>query len=383
MDQRRIEAAPAKARRLPWGFLGMLGLVIAIESTLAANDLDFTAPWHWDWRVIGQAATRPDKVGDKQILCFGDSLVKFGVMPKVLREASGKSTFNLALHTGQASSSYFMLRRALGAGAKPSAIVLDLTPHMLMHQPGVNKHLWPELLTLAEGYDLGQTMKDPDFLASLIVAKLLPSYKERHDLRAGLYAALQGRSTSRRVEIPNYRRNWKLNDGAQLMADTGAPTIRLADWVDGLYSRWDPDPVNVAYLERFLGLASSRQIPVYWLLPPIHPAVQAGTDANRFDLAYSNFVLGMKMRFPGTSVVDARHSGFPAEEFIDGAHLNRPGALKYSAALGQLLRDPGRSIEEIGWVQVDLGRVRGYSGKIEDVNQSAEAIRAEAAFLRR
>ena len=107
--------------RPPWGFLGMLGLVMAIEWTLAGHDLDFTAPWHWDWRVIGKAATRPDRVKDKELLFFGDSLVKFGLMPKVIQQGTGKTAYNFALHTGQTSSSYFMLRRTLRAGARPSA----------------------------------------------------------------------------------------------------------------------------------------------------------------------------------------------------------------------------------------------------------------------
>jgi hypothetical protein len=76
-------------RRLPWGFLGMLGLVVAIEFTLAGHDLDFTAVWHWDWRIIGKAATKPDKVCGKDVLIFGDSMIKFGVMPKILKEGSG------------------------------------------------------------------------------------------------------------------------------------------------------------------------------------------------------------------------------------------------------------------------------------------------------
>ena len=80
----------------------MIGLVAGIEWTLAGHDLDFTTPVHWDWRVIGKAATRPDRVAGKDVLIFGDSLVKFGVMPEVIKRRSGKVAYNFALHTGQA-----------------------------------------------------------------------------------------------------------------------------------------------------------------------------------------------------------------------------------------------------------------------------------------
>jgi hypothetical protein len=369
--------------RPPWGFLGMLGLVMAIEWTLSGHDLDFTAPWHWDWRVIGKAATRPDRVKGKELLFFGDSLVKFGLMPKVIQQGSGKTAYNFALHTGQTSSSYFMLRRTLRAGAKPSAVVLDLTPHMFMHNPDVNKNLWAELLSAEECLDLASTMKDPAFFARTMLEKALPTIKERMEIRANLMAALQGKSTSRRFEIPSYRRNWKLNDGAQLMGYIGAPTINPDQWANELYSKWEPDPINVAYLDRFLALASEYKIPVYWLLPPIHPDVQVRTDANRFDLAYSNFVKVTQARFPGTVVVDSRHSGFSPDLFLDGAHVNRRGALKLSAALADVLREPAVVDGSPRWVGLDLSKARDFDGPIEDVNQSVVALRADALAAKR
>jgi hypothetical protein len=368
--------------RLPLGFLGMLGLVMAIEWTLAGHDLDFTAPWHWDWRVIGKAATRPDRVKGKDVLIFGDSMVKFGLMPKVIQKGSGKSAYNFALHTGQTPSSYFMLRRALRAGAKPSAIVLNLTPHMLMHHADVNKNLWAELLTVEECLDLSRSLNDPAFFARTMLEEALPTFKERMEIRSNLMAALAGKSTSRRAEIPSYRRNWKLNDGAQLMGYIGAPAINPDQWANELYSKWKPDPVNLAYLDRFLGLAAEHQIPVYWLLTPLHPDVQIRTDANLFDLQLSNFVLQTLARFPGTTVIDARHAGFVADLFLDGAHVNRRGALKLSAAVAEVLRDPTEA-RSTRWVALDLSKVRDFDGPIEDVNQSVVAQKAEPGTARR
>jgi hypothetical protein len=368
--------APRRRLRLPWGFLGMLGLVIAVEARLGTHDLDFTAPWHWDWRDLGRRATRPEVVGDRQVLCFGDSMVKFGVMPSVIRREAGKSAYNFAVHTGQTSSSYFLLKRALDAGARPSAIVLNTTPHMLIHPPAQNRMLWPEMLTPGECLDLARTMRDPNFATAILLAELLPSYKERHDLRANLKAALEGRSTSRRSEIPSYRRNWVVNEGAQLLIDSGPPAVPVSEWVDGLYSRWAPDGTNLTYLHRFFDLAESRGIPVYWLIAPAHPEVQAGVDRNRFDLDHSIFVLEMQKRHPNAIVVDARHSGFTADLFADGAHLNRRGALKLSSALAAVLRDPPPTDPTRRWVALDLGRAREFDRPIEDVGQSGVALRA-------
>ena len=367
---------PRRRSRLPWGLLGMLGLVMMVESRLKTHDLDFTAPWHWDWRDLGRRASRPDVVRDRQVLCFGDSMLKFGVMPGVIRREAGKAAYNLAVHTGQTTSSYFLLKRALAAGAKPSVIVLNTTPHMLMHPPRQNLMLWPEMLTPGECFNLARTMRDPDFAASILLAEILPSFKERHDLRVNLKAALEGRSTSRRAEISGYRRNWVVNDGAQLLVDGGPPAVPVAEWVNGLYARWAPDGTNVTYLHRFFDLAQSQGIPVYWLIAPTHPEVQAGIDLNRFDLDHSIFVLEMQKRHPGTIVVDARHSGFTADLFADGAHLNRRGALKLSSALAAILRDPPPADLKQQWVALDLGRSREFDRPIEDVGQSGVALRA-------
>jgi len=374
------EAGPSSRRQPPWGLLGMLALVAMIEMRLIGHDQDFTAVWHWDWRIVGKAATRPWKVANRDVLLFGDSLVKFGVMPRVIKERAGKTAYNFALHTGQTPSSYFMLRRTLRAGAKPSAIVLDLTPHMLSHAPEVNKHLWGELLTPWECFDFATTKRDPDFFATTLISAYLPTYRERHDLRASLMAALAGGTASRREQVAMFVRNWKVNDGAQCMSDSPAPTLNFDDWTRTLYATWAPNPVNAAYLDRFLSLADSRAIPVYWLLPPIHPEVQARTDASGFDGHYSRFVREAQARFPRTIVVDARHSGFAPDLFMDGAHVNRRGALKLSAAVAEVLRDPAT----LGsWVALDLGRAGAADSPIEDVWQSSLALKAAEAAMRR
>ena len=382
-DRREGGAAstPAPPRRgpLPWGFLGMLGLLIAAEWTLAGHDLDLTAPWHWDWRTTGKLAAK--KQGKADVLLFGDSLMKFGVMPKVVGDRAGMTAYNFALHTGQASSSYFMLRRVLAAGHHPRAIVLDLTPHMFFHKTQENARLWPELLTPAECLDLARTMRDPDFFASTLLARFVPSIKERHDLRATILAAATGRpSPSRRGEIPTYRRNWKQNDGAQLMPDGESPPIDPVYWERSLYPNWAPDPVNVAYLDRFLGLAADAAIPVVWLLPPVQPAIQSRTEASGFDAAYTDFVRRVVARFPGVAVADARHSGFEAAEFNDGIHLKRPGALRLSAGLGTLIRN---GLAGGRWVRLDAGAPRSVEFPIEDVGQSAVALAPPAPGARR
>ena len=374
---------PGRARRAPWGLVGMLILVGLIELTLAGHDLRFTYVWHWDWRVYGKAIAR--KARDRDLLLLGDSLVKFGVIPRIVQERSGLQSWNGAIHVGQTSTSYFLLKRALDGGAKPKAVLLDLTPHLLIQPPDENNNLWGELLRPAEAFDLARTMGgDGDFFARTLVAGYLPSFRERFEIRKSIAAALDGTSSSTAAMIVGYRRNWRVNDGAQLNGDGPAPNQDWDHWASHLYAKWTPHPVNLAYLDRFLELARSRSIPVYWYLPVIHPEVQARTERNGFDADYTRFVRSVQARFPEVCVIDARHAGFAPDLFTDGAHLNRRGALRLSAALGDLLRDRA-ALSRQGWVPLVAAQDTGPTKvPLEDVFESMTLLdQAEKRKVRR
>ena len=376
-DDQPSGATPARVKgriSAPWGMVGMCGLLILIETFLSGHDLSFTAPWDWDWRTTGKLTARKQGKGD--VLLFGDSLMKFGVMPKVIQQRSGRTAYNFALHTGQTPSSYFMFRRVLDAGNHPRAVILELTPHMFRQNSEANTRLWPEMLTVAESFDLAWTKRSPGFFAATMLGHLVPSIKERHDIRAFIHASCLGQPTGRwRDEIPFYRRNWKKNLGAQLMPDGPSPPIDPVHWELSLYRKWQPDPVNVAYLKRFLKLARSAKVPVIWLLPPNQPSIVARTEASGYEAEYTHFVERVAARYPEVTVLDARRSGFVPDEFNDGIHLKRPGALRLSTAIGDLLRD---HLPDGGWVKLDAGAPRTIDLPMEDVNQSAVAFRNES-----
>ena len=83
-----------------------------------------------DWAYGGRAASR--RAPDAEILCFGDSMIKFGMAPRVLEDRLGRRAFNLALYAGSPTASYFLLRRPLESGAKPAAVLVDFQPR---HSP--------------------------------------------------------------------------------------------------------------------------------------------------------------------------------------------------------------------------------------------------------
>lgn len=363
-------------RWMPAGLLGMLTLLLVVESTVARHDLDWMAPWHWDWRLTGRAAGKQARRAE--ILVLGDSLAKFGVLPRVIEALTNRRAYNLAICLGQAPSSYFLLKRALNAGARPTAIVVNFTPHFLGPGPRLAQRLWPELLDTAETFDLARTAGDADLFTSITIARMLPTVRDRAEIRAALMASLRGRPRTMRHEAPRFWRNWRVNHGANLM-----PPIplrgKLEDWGPRLFPAWACDPINERYLRRFFELAAAAKVPVYWLLPPITPAVQAQCERIGYDAQHLEFVREWQARSPNVIVLDARHAEYPqAAHTDDPLHLNRRGAAVLSADIAARLGGGGGR-----WIELPRYRDRPTNVPLEDIEESRLVLQRRAEATRR
>src|SRR5262249_46347702 len=123
-------AAKAGRRRvLPWGLLGMLGLVVAIESFVARDLLDFSDPVSLSWRLAARWAAHA--APGRPVRSAGDSLIKPGLIPRVIPARSGLAATNLAIARGPAPATFFLIRRAFDSGARPAALVVDFKPNVL------------------------------------------------------------------------------------------------------------------------------------------------------------------------------------------------------------------------------------------------------------
>ena len=333
---------PAGRLPIPLGVVGMIALMVLIESGLGRSER-FASDMAESWRIKSGAARREAKTSD--VLCFGDSLVEFAVLPGVLEERLGGKAYNLALHAGTPSASYFLLKRALDAGAKPRAIVVDFMPHQIVVNPAHDQlrlRAWPELAGVAEAIDLGRTMHDPDLAAKIFLGKLLESVQARAEIRSAVVADIKGetRSVDDALRVPVTYRNLRTNRGAYLMPESFRPAP-------------DPNPANTdftsteydtsrfVYIDRFLRLAESRGIPVYWLVMPISPEFQGLADASGNDAQYSKFVAWKARQFPNVVVLDGRRTpGYGPGRFIDSIHLDGKAASALTHELADLILRP-------------------------------------------
>jgi len=310
---------------LPIGLLGMLALVAVVELILAGRRLDFTTVWADDWRRTAEAAS--NQARGRDVLCFGDSLIKFGVLPRVIESKTGLTSFNLAVSAGPMPAEYFLFRRSLEAGARPKAVVADFFALMLPDRPRGSIRNYPELASLGDCVDLARNAADGDLLTSILLGKALPSVRCRFEIRASITGAFEGRRASPWPASQRIWKTWKQQLGAQPMPKPpGLPTSNPALVADLTPDRWACDPINADYFDRFMALAGSNQVPVFWVMPPLSAEIESGRVAKGTAAAYTRFARDALARFPNLVVLDARGAGYDESVHIDPIHLSDVGA---------------------------------------------------------
>jgi hypothetical protein len=364
---------PARSR-WPAGLLGMVALVATVEATIARHSLRFTDTASLSWKLGFEAIPREAK--RCEVACLGDSLVKIGVIPEVIRSETGRSAYNFAMAQAPAPATFFALRRLIEAGGRPSAIVVDFKPSVLAGGPRFSLRHWQTALGIRECFELAREARSFGLLAETVVGKVLPSFRDRLEIREAVRSALLGESAPTFATNRLALRNWRVNRGAHLNSsrtpfpgDIG-PDVHRKLLSDG----WKCHRVNATYVDRLLGLAASHRIPVYWLIPPLPPQLQERRERSGVDAAYLAFVRSMQERHPGLIVVDGRHSSYDDSTFADHTHLNGRGAIAMSGDLATILRATG---DRPRWIELPrfVERTRAFS--VEDVDQSRVALEAE------
>jgi len=350
----------------------MLVLVFGLESCLEKIGMDYADFVVRDWQKSRVEIQRD--LGGYQVLCFGDSQIKMGVVPQVIEARTGLRTHNFALVGGQAPASYFLLRRALAGNARPATIVVDFLPPLLSVDVKRSERYLPELIGVGESAELAWTHKNAGEFLALASAILLPSVRLRNDLGKGVVAAIQGTSASRRREAP-MRRNRRVNQGALLLE----PQPLKEDpglWYRVNYPRpWECHGLEAAYVDRFFALAAGHGITVYWLLHPIAPAAQSFCEEGGQDVRYDQFVRRALDRYPNLIAIDGRHSGYGDTAFVDTVHMNARAAAELSAGLADILRNPPRAPgPNERWVALPTYRDRPVTVHLENCTQSAQAL---------
>jgi hypothetical protein len=377
------ERTPTRRNAVPWGLVGLVVLVAAIESSAESHRGDFSTLCT-EYFEFSSRAARSDAIG-RDLLFLGDSVVKFGVLPRVIDERTGLRSYNLATSGNPAPVAHLLLRQALEAGARPRAVFVDF-------KPAVHNNYHPEIQSLAriagprDGFELAWTARHATYLGTFLANWALPTFRDRLPIHARIRNALQGLPAPTREHLDAHRRNWEVNRGAEVLPPNpiAATTSEFSNEKGNLRPGWKCHPINVEYIAKFFRLAAEHRVRVYWLLTPIHPRLQAGRDRLGIDDALTRFVREQaEAAGPGVVVVDGRRLGLDADLFVDATHPDRRGSVAFSQALGEFLRDREALGREDRWVVLPPRARPVDDPRIEDTDQSAVALRTGEGTRRR
>ncbi len=365
----------------------MIVLVGLMEYMIRRHDADYIDPGAWDFRATAGAVG--SRTANREVLGFGDSLLKLSTIPRVIEQNAGMRSFNLAVAGSQTPLSYFLLRRALNSGAEPEAVLLECAPALLRLGPRHNLDNWSHALNLLEAAELAWAAQDSDLFARVSLGCIFGSVQNRLGLRNAIQLALDGQENPKRFETRAFRRNWAECDGAQIMQVN--PKLRhfpldLEHWRLQFYPAWVCHPVNNGFLRRFLDLAAERHLKVYWVIPPILPKLQAACERGGFTAEQDRFLHALVERYPNVVVVDGRRQDYDPAVFLDPNHLGRDGAYTFTVELARILRqtcDPGTPESSLRWVHLPPFVARHVEDNIHDVRQTMAEIESQEASARR
>jgi hypothetical protein len=377
---------------LPWGLIGMLGLILAVERVVVLHDLFLTGRVPLNWRYAKCEAE--SRAPHCDILCLGSSRVKLGIGARIIGNETGRRTFNLAMNSSSLPANYFVLKRALKAGARPAAVLIDClddgTEPFHLHE---NLRNYPELLDIRETFDIAWHTRDSDFLATILLARGLPSWKTRFEIRRNVLAAFQGRTASLKSDLESERRvtwrNWEANRGTWVILRNPEFEARhRGETVHGLpltppcESRATRSLLGT-YTKRFLDLAAAHKIRVFYLLPPLPPHTQESWMRFGEDQKRARDAREFQAHYPDLVVIDGRCSDYAIGAFADDVHLNMNGVSTLSVEVASIMkRYLAGPHAERAWVTLPPYRDRGQDPRLENLGQSMVASRPERARRR-
>jgi hypothetical protein len=378
-----------EARRgaIPWGLLGMIAMVLGEEMLLHHHRDELAGDFDYGWRLAAKALDRGE-ARRNPILCFGDSLMQTGIAPPVLTHHLGLEAYNFGTAGSSPAVSYFLLRRALDTGARPRSILVDYYLAYLSSNSRDCEHILPIVGGPREFLDLAWTSRDASFFMSLMARKYLPSYCHRIEIRSDIQTMLRGEAPPERTaQNRSLKRNAAVNHGAMMaFFNRERPFLGEVDYNNPLIfpARWESTPVKTAYVERFFALAARHDIPVFWLLLPNCPKVEARRQERGDEAAYDRFVAGIHERHSNVIVVDGRSGSYPPAAFVDAIHLNWVGAATFSDDVARVIESClGRGAVRPRRVALPPYRDRPPAVDIEDMRRTNERIASRDRSLKR
>lgn len=307
--------------------LGKIFLV-SIPFILASLCMVFFPYWTYDheYPIFQQRKdyifAQSDTVHD--VLFLGDSGVQASVRPDLL-DATGASTYNLALPGAISIQTYYMLKHYLESGKRARTAYISFVPlHFWQMSDYWDRSAYFHFLPLKDMIEVGRTayeLEDEafnDYLPKLISYELY--FVNRYSSALRRFGRKRRRSNIERYE--------------KLSADRGHHLFGTAEKTEtiGLVSTFrgmpEPNPTIELYYNRLIQLCLDNGIEVILEQTPLNLYERPHMD-EKFLSDYTRFMEKYRDRYPQARV-NTEPYFFPSSCFGDPLHVNIPGSERYT-----------------------------------------------------
>ena len=345
---------------IPTAMLAALTLVAVLEWFAFRPRIDLAGFIPASW-IEASRASHIEAV-DAEILFLGDSQIKGSLIPAAFDDRLPLLSYNLAVIGGQPAAALALLEKAIETGARPRAIVIGFYPGLLGADSRINVRQWPELFGINGCIQMLWRNRDFNFAGPLLLRSLLPSLRRREEIQAAFLTLGKDKGWAGSLKTRGYRRNWRINKGAQILAvnpafrdDPGLPIGEPGAVSNLAGAGWRAKAEHLVHIRKLLTLAESRGISIFWLLPTNSPGLRTFRQNIGLDAAYFKTIQELQVEFPALCVLDPSSLLTETTAFSDPCHLDRNGAHNISVSVVEairrrILKPKDAEMQQLQWV---------------------------------
>ncbi len=268
------------------------------------------------------------------ILILGDCYNIVGIIPKIIEENTGLSSYNFSTHMNHTIlATYAMFQNYLKAcSKKPQYMVIGYLP--ISSELGKNQ-IMKEMVQKLYDFRRGNTLL---FLKEFGVAEgikfLIPSLKHQEFFRNYLEWSTRN---ANKAELSEYYKQVALNQGYYPRKYNDVYKDEAKD--EGGYEKFHASPFFIKYLKAILNLAKQNSIRVIYLIPSVPPDVYKLNEKYDVTKAQLEFASRLENDYSNLVVVNPQTLLNQKDFYSDRIHLNRKGATLLSAFLSDKINE--------------------------------------------
>jgi hypothetical protein len=323
--------------RLPKGFLLALSMILVFETgNIFLDDYFYTPPFD-GFRMKIKNELSQKEGNNFDIVILGDCYSHIGIIPAIIEEETGLSSFNFGTYAEPTIlSSYCVFRNYLKTCAQsPRWVVMGFLPidSCALTKDKIKKHSISFLYDFRKG---NMTVLAREFGMGQAIRFLLPSLKHQNFFLYLIQHPLFFREQTK-ARIDKFIEQFYKDKGYHPFNADMVYTKEAED--PGSYPQFTVSEFFNKYLTAILELARENNVKIVYIMPENTPDWRRLDEKYGFARDHEDFIYSLKEKFPDTiaSILETHDILNKKDMFIGKNHLNKKGARLLSKFLSDKL----------------------------------------------